>query len=136
MELETQLASVPLLAGLEGDVRRRLAGIGTRRSFAPGHSIVREGEHGVALYVILSGSVRVERGGQTVGQLGTNDFFGELALIEDKPRSASIVAVDQTECLLFPAWEFRALLNEHPELAIPIMQALIGRLHRVERRGG
>ena len=135
MTLEAQLSSVPLLAGLEERTRHRLAQIGKRRSYEPGDVLVREGSGGTALYVILSGSVRVERGGQTVGQLGPNDFFGELALIEEEPRSASVVAVDKTECLLFVAWEFRALLDEHPELAVPIMRALIERLHRAERHG-
>lgn len=135
MELEAQLASVPLLAGLDDRVRRRLAQIGKRRTYAPDETIVREGSSGTALYVVLTGSVRVERGGTTVGQLGPNDFFGELSLIEDEPRSASIVAAEESECLLFPAWEFRALLDEHPQIAVPIMRALIERLHRQERHG-
>lgn len=133
MELEAQLATVPLLTGVDDRVRRRLAEIGKRRTYAAGETIVREGATGTALYVVLSGRVRVERAGAGVGELGPNDFFGELALIEDEPRSASVIAVDETECLLFPAWEFRALLDEHPQIALPIMRALIERLHRTER---
>ena len=135
MELETQLASVPLLAGLDDRVRRRLAQIGKRRTYAADEVIVKEGSTGTALYVILSGRVRVERGGNQVGELGPGDFFGELALIEDEPRSASVLAVDETECLLFPAWEFRALLDEQPQIAVAIMRALIERIHRQERHG-
>ena len=135
MELETQLASVPLLAGLDDRVRRRLAQIGKRRTYAADEAIVKEGSTGTALYVILSGRVRVERGGNQVGELGPGDFFGELALIEDEPRSASVLAVDETECLLFPAWEFRALLDEQPQIAVAIMRALIERIHRQERHG-
>jgi len=135
MELETQLASVPLLAGLDDRVRRRLAQIGKRRTYAAGEGIVKEGSTGTALYVILSGRVRVERGGSQVGELVAGDFFGELALIEEEPRSASVIAVDETECLLFPAWEFRALLEEQPQIAVAIMRALIERIHRQERHG-
>lgn len=135
MELETQLASVPLLAGLDDRVRRRLAQIGKRRTYAAGETIVKEGSTGTALYVLLSGRVRVERGGGQVGELGPGDFFGELALIEEEPRSASVIAVDETECLLFPAWEFRALLDEQPQIAVAIMRALIERIHRQERHG-
>ena len=98
-------------------------------------AIVKEGSTGTAIYVILSGRVRVERGGNQVGELGAGDFFGELALIEEEPRSASVIAVDETECLLFPAWEFRALLDEQPQIAVAIMRALIERLHRQERHG-
>ena len=132
-ELQDQLASVPLLAGLDQRVRRRLAEVGKPRTYATGAVIVKEGSTGTALYVILRGRVRVERDGQAVGELKPNDFFGELSLIEDEPRSASVLAAEETECLLFPAWEFRALLDEHPQIAVPIMKALIGRLHRLER---
>ena len=135
MELEAQLASVPLLAGLDDRVRRRLAQIGKRRTYAADEAIVKEGTTGTALYVILSGRVRVERGASQVGELGAGDFFGELALIEEEPRSASVIAVDETECLLFPAWEFRALLEEQPQIAVAIMRALIERIHRQERHG-
>jgi CRP-like cAMP-binding protein len=133
VELEQQLASVPLLAGIEDRVRRRLAEIGKRRTYAADETIVREGSTGTALYILLKGRARVEREGEAIGQLSTGDFFGELALIEEHPRSATIVATEETDCLLFPAWEFTALLEEHPEIAVPIMRALIARLHRREQ---
>ena len=106
MELEQQLASVPLLAGLETRVRKRLADIGKRRTYAADETIVKEGTTGTALYIVLSGSSRVERDGDVIGQVGAGDFFGELALIE-----------------------------EHPEVAVPIMRKLITRLHRSEHHG-
>ena len=135
MELEQQLASVPLLAGLEGRIRRRLAETGKRRTYAPDEEIVREGSTGTALYIVLSGNARVVRAGEPIGEVKAGDFFGELALIEEHPRSASVIAATETECLLFPAWEFTALLGEHPEIAVPIMKALIGRIHRREHHG-
>ena len=132
MELAQQLARVPLLADLDDRVRRRLAEVGKRRTYAADDTIVKEGSTGTALYIILSGRARVEREGSTLGELSAGDFFGELALIEEHPRSATVVAAADTDCLLFPAWEFTALLKEHPEIAVPIMRALIGRLHRRE----
>ena len=135
MELEQQLASVPLLAGLDGRVRRRLAEIGKRRTYGAEEAIVREGSTGTALYVVLSGRARVEREGKAIAELSAGDFFGELALIEEHPRSATVVAAEETDCLLFPAWEFTALLAEHPELALPIMRTLIARLHKREQHG-
>ena len=135
MELEQQLASVPLLAGLNTRIRHRLAETGKRRTYAADEEIVREGSTGTALYIVLSGIGRVVRGGETLGEVKAGDFFGELALIEEHPRSASVVAAVETECLLFPAWEFTALLEEHPEIAVPIMRALIGRIHRREHHG-
>jgi len=132
VELEQQLASVPLLAGLDARIRRRLSETGKRRTYDAGAEIVKQGSTGTALYIVLSGSARVERDGEALGKLAAGDFFGELALIEEHPRSASVLADTETECLLFPAWEFTALLEEHPEIALPIMRALIGRLHRRE----
>jgi CRP-like cAMP-binding protein len=132
VELEQQLASVPLLATLESRTRKRLADVGKRRSYGPGDAIVRQGTTGTALYIILSGRAGVEVGDERVAELSTGDFFGELALIEEHPRTASVVALEPTDCLLFPAWEFTALLNEHPEVAVPIMRELIRRLHRRE----
>ena len=135
MELEQQLGSVPLLAGLDQRIRRRLAETGKRRTYGPDEEIVREGSTGTALYIVLSGTARVVRGGEALGEVVAGDFFGELALIEEHPRSASVIAATETECLLFPAWEFTALLEEHPEIAVPIMRALITRLHRREHHG-
>jgi CRP-like cAMP-binding protein len=132
VDLEEQLASVPLLAGLERKTRRRLSEVGKRRTYTAGDEIVKQGTTGTALYVVLSGRATVAVDGTTVGELSGGDFFGELALIEQHPRTASVLAAEDTECLLFPAWEFMALLDEHPEVAVPIMKALIGRLHRRE----
>jgi CRP-like cAMP-binding protein len=133
VELEQQLASVPLLAGLEPRVRRRLAEVGKRRTYGADEEIVREGSTGTALYILLSGEARVEQDGREIGRLAAGDFFGELALIEEHPRSATVLAATDTDCLLFPAWEFTALLEEHPEVAVPILRVLIRRLHRSEQ---
>jgi CRP-like cAMP-binding protein len=135
VELEQQLASVPLLAGLDGRIRRRLAETGKRRTYAADEEIVREGSTGTALYIVLRGRARVVRSEEQLGEVSAGDFFGELALIEEHPRTASVIAATETECLLFPAWEFTALLEEHPEIAVPIMRALIARLHRREHHG-
>src|SRR5437867_322588 len=136
MALETVLGSVSLFSSLD---RRALAGLAqqaSRRVYGAGETIVREGDTGTALYVIVRGRVRVERGSgprtAALTELVPGDFFGELALIEDHPRSATVVAIEETECLLFVVWEFRALLKEHPQMALPIMNALIARLHRAE----
>lgn len=135
MDLEAQLGSVPLLAGVDPRVRRRLAEVGKRRTYATEDTIVEEGSTGTAFYIVLSGRARVERGGDVIGQVSGGDFFGELALIEEHPRSASVIATEETDCLLFPAWEFTALLQEHPEIAVPIMNELIARTHRREHHG-
>ena len=137
LELEQTLASVPLLSSLDRKTVKRLAEQGKQRTYQPGDVIIREDAPASALYVITRGRVRVDKGSspdEPLSYLTAGDFFGELALIEDHPRSATITAVDETDCVLFVAWEFTALLKEHPTIAVPIMYALIERLHRHESR--
>jgi CRP-like cAMP-binding protein len=67
-----------------------------------------------------------------VGTLQPGDFFGELALIEEHGRTATVIAETELTCLLISAWEFKASLEEHPEMAIPMLKAIIARLHRQE----
>lgn len=135
MDVEAALAATPLLSSLDRKTIKRLAEQGKHRHYEAGETIVREGAPASALYIILEGKVHVERAegdGAPVALLGPGDFFGELALIEEHPRSASVVADTATDCILFVAWEFTALLKEYPEMAIPLMNALIARLHRRE----
>jgi CRP-like cAMP-binding protein len=135
MDVEAALAETPLLSSLDRKTIKRLAEQGKHRHYEAGETIVREGAPASALYIVLKGRCHVERAdtpGEPVAYLIPGDFFGELALIEEHPRSATIVADDPTDCILFVAWEFTALLKEFPEMAIPIMNALIARLHRRE----
>ena len=135
MDLEKSLAAAPLLAELDARIIKRLAEQGVRRVYPAGDWIIRQDAPAAALYIILRGRARAERDGaldRTPSELYPGDFFGELALIEDHPRTASVLAVEETECILFVAWEFTALLKEHPQMAVPIMNALIKRLHRRE----
>ena len=136
MDLEAALAATPLLAGLDKRTLARLAEAAKVRTYQPGEAIVTQQAPASALYVILRGHARVEREEHVpptpVGELGTGDFFGELALIEEHARSATVRATEETECALFVAWEFTALLKEHPAIAVPIMNALIARIHSRE----
>ncbi|HET7684798.1 MAG TPA: cyclic nucleotide-binding domain-containing protein [Candidatus Limnocylindria bacterium] len=137
MDAEQTLSSVPLFAGLDTRSLKRLAEQAKRRTYAAGDPIIRQDAPASALYVITKGRVRVHEGGDegaTLTELIPGEFFGELALIEDRPRTASVTAVEETECMLFVAWEFTALLKEHPDIAVPIMHELIKRLHRREGR--
>ena len=132
MDSQDQVA-IPLLSVLKPKDRARVMAYARLRTYGPGETVVREGDPGMHLYFVTSGDARVEQAGQSwVGRLGPGDFFGELALIEEHGRTATVVAEDDLTCSLVPAWEFRALLKEHPELAIGLLDALIGRLHRRE----
>jgi len=126
-------ASIPLLAVLAPKVRAAVLENAKRRTYGPDETVVREGDSALHLYIVATGHARIERADQgVVARIGPGDFFGELALIEEHDRTATVVADDELTCLLIPVWEFRALLQEHPELALPMLHALIARVHRRE----
>ena len=125
--------TIPLLSVLKPKDRAKVLAYAKRQTYRPGDIVVREGDPGSHLFFVTGGHARVEQSGQTwVGRLEPGDYFGELALIEEHGRTATVIAEDDLTCMLIPAWEFRALLREHPELAIGLLDALIGRLHRRE----
>lgn len=139
MELSQTLASVPLLSSLDAKTIKRLAQDAKVRTYEPGEVIIREEAPASALYIILSGRVRVDKNpavdGEPLAHLTDGDFFGELALIEEHGRTATVVAETELTCLLISAWEFHASLEEHPEMAVPMLKAIIARLHRQEHHG-
>jgi len=127
---------IPLLASLSARERSSLLEHARKRTWPAGDVVVREGEPGLNVFLIASGHARVGRAGQpAVGRLGPGDFFGELALIEEEPRTATVIAEDELTCYLVPNWEFRSLLNEHPAIALPMLKRVIARLHQLEHHG-
>ena len=124
---------IPLLSALSPKDRAKVLAYAKRQTYQPGAIVVREGDPGLHLYFVIGGHARVQQAGQGwVGRLQPGDFFGELALIEEHGRTATVIAEDDLTCLLVPAWEFRALLKEHPDLAVGLLHAIIARLHRLE----
>jgi CRP/FNR family transcriptional regulator, cyclic AMP receptor protein len=129
-------ATIPLLAPLSAKDRATVLKYAKQRTYAPGEVVVQEGDPALHLYIVASGHARVERAGQgPVGRMQPGDFFGELALIEEHGRTATVVADDELTCYLVPMWEFRSLLDEHPRMAVPMLHAMIARLHGRERHG-
>jgi CRP-like cAMP-binding protein len=104
------------------------------RTFAAGDTVTTEGEGGVGFFVVEDGNATVSVRGSTVGTLGPGDHFGEIALIDKGPRSATIVADSDLRCRGMTAWEFRPLIQEHSEMAWPLLEALVARLRESEGR--
>jgi CRP-like cAMP-binding protein len=91
-----------------------------------------QGETGVGLYILVSGKanvVHIQPGGKVlvVNVLGPTDFFGELALLSEGPRTASVIASEPTECLVISRWNFLALAKRDAEMAVVIMEELAQR---------
>lgn len=118
------LASVPLLDTCDEQALRDVARHAHLLAFSDGQVIVPEGEEGLGFYVLLSGRARVERGGRVINRLETNDFFGEVALLEGELRSATVVSEGGSVCLGILRSHFKPLLAANPRLAMRILDEL------------
>jgi CRP/FNR family cyclic AMP-dependent transcriptional regulator len=130
---------VPLLARLSRRQRSRLASLATTRSYPAEAVIVRQGDTSMSFYVVLSGRVRVERreadNGRVVARtLERAGSFGEMGLIDDLPRSATVVAVEPTVCALLAKWDFANELREDPDIALALLPVLTQRIRELELR--
>jgi CRP-like cAMP-binding protein len=129
-----RLAAVPILEGLS---KRQLGGLYRDASIVnhpEGHTVVAEGRGALAFHLIRSGAARVIRGGRTVARLGPGDFFGELALIDSGPRTATIVTETPLEALVISSADFKRLVRDNQTLAWKLLVFLAGRL-RAEQSG-
>jgi CRP-like cAMP-binding protein len=122
------LGRLPLFAGISGESMMRLADTAGDQEFAAGDYIVRQGQVGTGLYVILSGEAAVLRGGTEISRLHEGDFFGELAVIDQMPRSASVRAASATRCLAIASWDLLKLLDEDRALSRNLIHGLVARL--------
>jgi CRP-like cAMP-binding protein len=130
---------VPLFAGLDKASLESLEAFTFRKKFAPGAVIVEEGRTGNGLYIVLSGRVEVVKGlggpnPQVAAVLGAAEPFGEMALLGDWKRSASVRALEEVECLGMDRWAFLAHLNREPQLAVKMLQMLAERLAQTNER--
>ena len=129
------LARVPMFQGLKEGQLKRLANRFVRREYGAGVDIVTQGKGGAGLFIVVSGQaeairVRMDGSKTVVNTFGPTDFFGELALLDDEPRTASVVTTEKTECLVLSQWEFLGALREDAEMGIVILQELTRRFRR------
>ncbi|HMC06843.1 MAG TPA: cyclic nucleotide-binding domain-containing protein [Solirubrobacterales bacterium] len=133
-DIVDSLGRVPLFAKVKGRELGRLAKVMRESSFGEGETITIEGESGVGFFVIEEGNATVSLKGEILRTLKPGDHFGEIALIDEGPRSATVTATTDLRCRGMAAWEFRTFVQGHPEVAWPMLQALVGRLREAEGR--
>lgn len=134
-EMEDTLARIPLFSAIKPKELKKLGKRMTERTFNEGDEITREGESGIGFFVIEEGNATVSVGGNIVRSLGPGEHFGEVALIDSGPRSATIVASTDLRCRGMSAWEFKPFVEEHPEVAWALLETLVGRLRAAESAG-
>jgi CRP/FNR family transcriptional regulator len=136
---EEILAQVPLFRDLAPREIQILASSCREREYPAGAVLLRQGETGVGLFVIVEGRVRVTQhreGGQEyeLAMLGKGDVVGEMSLLDDLPRSATATALEPTRALVLPVWDFRAVLRESPDIGIKLLAVMSRRLRQAEQR--
>ena len=134
-KLVDELRQVPLFSGLSQRQVKQLARGFKEREFRPGTSMVRQGEmSGVGFFVITGGEASVSVDGMEVAKLGPGDHFGELALISEQVRSATVTAEGPLQCLVMAFWDFRRFAKENPDVTWKLLQHLVGVLTEERNR--
>jgi CRP-like cAMP-binding protein len=110
------LKNTPLFADVPEDKLSKVATFATLESAAEGKTIIREGGYSNDFYIIEDGTVKVEREGETVAELGTGDFFGEQGLLEKQARSATVVATSPVRLIKIEHWELSRMKQAMPEV--------------------
>jgi CRP/FNR family transcriptional regulator, cyclic AMP receptor protein len=131
------LAHIPLFCELSRRELRQLADAAIQRDYPAGTTIVRQGETGVGFYVVIRGRAQilqrlVDGGDRELATLRRGEIFGEMALIDVFPRSASVVALEETSALVIPIFDFRALLYDDADLAMKLLAVLSRRVRSAE----
>ena len=124
------LAGVPLLSGLDRKHLERLTKDFSARTFPAGSVVVREGDdHGIGFFVVAEGQGVVTVGGKKVGEVGPGSYFGEVALLTDRMRTATVTATTDLHCLVMTLWDFRAFVRGDAEVAWKLLEHLSRLLH-------
>ena len=126
------LKSAPVFERVSGEDLAALARVAEVETHAPGETFFREGEMGNALYVIVRGKVAIESGGEHLADLGPGDAFGEMAVLDEVPRSATATAAEETEVLRIGSEEFYEILHEQVEIAEGVIRMLTRRLREAD----
>jgi CRP/FNR family transcriptional regulator, cyclic AMP receptor protein len=128
------LRRVPLFADFDQNDLKRLAHSFRERTFEAGSTVASEGKTGVGFFVIDSGAASVSVRGGEHGKLGPGDYFGEIALIDDGARSATITADSDLHCYGLTSWEFRPLVESNASIAWKLLETMAQRLRAAQQR--
>jgi CRP-like cAMP-binding protein len=130
VDVQEAIKNAPLFAQLPKKDIKHLCAALTERQIPAGTVVIEQGKPGVGFFVIASGSATVSIRGKAFRSLKAGDHFGEVALIDDGPRMAEVKADTDMQCYALPAWQFRAFIKDHPDVAWALMQSLVQRIVR------
>lgn len=130
--IDSQLAAVPLFRGLSKKQLRRISSLMTRVDRPAGQVLTRQGQSGHEFFIVLDGEVEVRQGDRVIATRGRGDYLGEIALLDERPRTATVVATTPVSVEVLNRREFMSLLAETPELSEQIMATVARRLADLE----
>ena len=122
------LKKVPLFAGLDKKELESIASSMRQRRFKAGDTVTQEGAGGVGFFVVESGQADVQIGGESKGSVGPGDYFGEIALINESPRTATLTASTDMVCYGMTPWDFRPLVESNSAIAWKLLTAMADKL--------
>jgi CRP-like cAMP-binding protein len=128
------LQNTRLWSGLTNQDLGLVAKYAEERDFESGQTIVSKGEPGDGFYLLLEGAVEVRSGERTLSKLGPGQFFGEMSIFDNQPRSADVVTVERSRILFLSANSFKTLLFANPKIAFKMLQELTRRLRNTNER--
>ena len=128
------LKSIDLFRDLPSEELAQIAEIAEEQQLASGDQVFAQGEPGDALYLIVEGKVKVHLADRELARLGGRDVFGEMAVLDSEPRSASVTAVEDAVVLKIARDDFRDILGERPEIAMGVMKVLTRRLRETSNQ--
>jgi CRP/FNR family transcriptional regulator, cyclic AMP receptor protein len=132
IDIQERLRSVPLFAAFSEKQIRRIADAGKQVEFPEGRVVAREDQSGEGFHVILEGRVSVNVHGEERATLGPGQFFGEMSLIDGKPRSATVTVIEPTTTFSITSWEFHPLLDD-ADFTKGLLAELAARIRASER---
>jgi CRP/FNR family cyclic AMP-dependent transcriptional regulator len=132
---EDWLQKVPLFRGLSKKQLRDISGLATRLNEPAGTVLTKEGKIGHEFIIVIEGEIEVRKGDQVIATRGPGDYVGEIALLDQRPRTATVVAKTPVVIEVIGQREFRTLLAEAPELSSEIMSTMAQRLAELDQSG-
>jgi CRP/FNR family transcriptional regulator, cyclic AMP receptor protein len=132
-DVAAMLGKAPIFAALTDRQLRSLAKTAKVLTYPANGQIVKQGEPGIAFYLLLSGGAEVRQGSRRLAQLGPGQFFGEMTLVDEQPRSADVVATQPSECAVLSRWEFWGFAKGEPEVLEGVLREMAHRLRETNR---
>ena len=132
-DVAAMLGQAPIFAALTERQLKSLAKTAKVVAYPANAAIVKKGEPGIGLYLLLAGQAEVRQGDRTLAKLGAGQFFGEMTLLDDQPRSADVVAVTPAECAVLSRWEFWGFAKGEPEVLQAVLKEMARRLRETNR---